>query len=133
MTLETDAATDVEGVAEALSQAIVEGDEVALRAIYTEDALIWHNTDGAEQSLDEVIAGIRAMQRLDSIEIDVRRRSVIPDGFLQTQRWTFTTAAQEKIELETAFVVTLNADLRITRLDEYVDSAALAPLGAALA
>jgi ketosteroid isomerase-like protein len=125
--------TSIAQLSAALNHAIIDGDEDLFRKVYAPDACIWHNTDGVEQGIDEAASVLASLRTLDRIEIEVHELYETEAGFVQTQDWNLIPAAGEPIELRTASVVTVNGEMRISRMDEYVDSAALAPLGAALA
>lgn len=109
-------------IAERFFRAVERGDVEAIRAIYAPDARIWHNHDRIEQSVDEnlrVLAWVA--KNLSNRRYDVRRRIAIPGGFMQ----------QHVLEADTAggpfampaCVVCEVQDGRITRLEEYLDSA----------
>lgn len=114
--------SDTLEVAERFFRAVEAGDVEAIRAIYAPDARIWHNNDRLEQSVDQnlrVLAWVA--KNLTSRHYRVQRRVAIPGGFMQ----------QHVLEAETAggpfsmpaCVVCEVRDGRITRLEEYLDSA----------
>jgi ketosteroid isomerase-like protein len=113
---------DVLAVAERFFRAVEKGDVEGIRAIYAPDARIWHNNDGIEQTVDEnlrVLAWVA--KNLSNRRYKVKRRVVIPGGFMQ----------QHVLEADTvggpfampACIVCEVRDGRITRLEEYLDSA----------
>jgi uncharacterized protein len=90
--------------------------------IYAPHARIWHNFDGKEQTVDENLKVLAWLGRnLTNRRYRILRRVAIPGGFLQ----------QHVLEGETAggpfampaCIVVLVDDGRITRLEEYLDSA----------
>jgi ketosteroid isomerase-like protein len=114
--------TDALDIAERFFRAVESGDLDAVRAIYAPGAVIWHNHDRQEQTVEENLRVLRWVARnLPGRRYNVRRRVVIPGGFMQ----------QHVLEAETAggpftmpaCVVCEVKDGRITRLEEYLDSA----------
>lgn len=113
---------DALDVAERFFKAVEAGDLEAVRAIYAPDAVIWHNHDRQEQTVEENLRVLRWVARnLPGRRYNVRRRVAIPGGFMQ----------QHVLEAETAHgpfampacIVCEVRDGRITRLEEYLDSA----------
>jgi uncharacterized protein len=115
--------------ANALNQAIQDGDPGALRRVYAPDAIVWHNTDGVELTREEVIGGVEDLRAASEIRIEVIRREATSDGFVQTQRFTFTPPSGPPVVFTSAFWVVLNTDGQIVRLDDFIDSAAVAAMG----
>jgi ketosteroid isomerase-like protein len=120
---------DALAVAERFFRAVESGDLEAVKAIYAPDARIWHNFDRKEQTVEENLRVLRWLARnLPNRRYNVQRRVPIPGGFLQ----------QHVLEGETAggpfampaCVVCEVAGGRITRLEEYLDSAHAAHLRA---
>lgn len=111
-------------LAERFFRAVARGDVDEIRAIYAPDARIWHNHDGKEQTVEENLKVLRWMSRnLPNRRYRVQRRVAIPGGFLQ----------QHVLEGETAkgpfaMPACIVAEGRITRLEEYLDSASIAHL-----
>jgi ketosteroid isomerase-like protein len=117
-------------LAERLFGAIVAGDVEAVREIYAPEARIWHNTDGVEQTADENLRVLRWLTaNVSSLRYEEIRLQRTDRGFIQQHVLRGTTAAGRPIELPACLIGTV-ADGRITRIDEYFDSAHLAPLGA---
>jgi ketosteroid isomerase-like protein len=121
--------TDVLELADRFFRAVESGDIEAIRAIYAPDARIWHNNDRLEQTVDENLRVLGWVARhLKNRRYQVQRRAAIPGGFLQ----------QHVLEAETlggpfsmpACIVCEVRDGRITRLEEYLDSAQAAHLRA---
>lgn len=119
--------SDALDTAERFFRAIESGDVEAVRAIYAPDARIWHNFNRAEQTVEENLKVLAWLARkLQNRRYRVERRVAIPGGFLQ----------QHVLEAETASgpfsmpacIVCQVAAGRITRLEEYLDSAQAAHL-----
>lgn len=113
-------------VADDLFDAIQRGDIEAVRAIYAPDAVIWHNNDELEQTVDQNLAVLRWVcdNLADRAYEDVRRIEH-DGGFVQQHVLRFTKDGERR-EIPACIVVTLSPEGRIARLDEYLDSAHVA-------
>lgn len=115
-------------VADKLFAAIPRGDLDAVRGIYAPDAQIWHNHDGVTQ---DVTANLRVLawvvQNVKGIRYEEVRRQATPTGFVQQHVLRGTGPSGKPVEIPACIVCTV-AGGRITRLDEYLDSAQIAAL-----
>jgi uncharacterized protein len=119
---------EVLALAERLVQAIESADEAAITAIYAPDARIWHNFDNKEQSVEENLRVLRWMTRtLSKRHYRVLRREAFPGGFVQQHILEGVLPDGQRFELAACLVCTVK-DGRISRLDEYLDSASTKPL-----
>jgi ketosteroid isomerase-like protein len=119
-------------VAERLTRALASGDVDALASLYAPDALIWHSTDQVELKLKEVLQLVHAIRTIAKCGVDVSSTLVTEQGFVQTQKNTYIFHDGSSTFFHAALVVTLDSHGRIVRVEEYLDSAGLAPLLAAL-
>lgn len=119
-------------VAERLTRAVADNDVAALAALYAPGSIVWHSTDQVELKLEEVQQLVRAIREVAHCTIAVSATLITKRGFVQTQKNTYTFSDGTSTSFHAALVVTLDNDGRITRLEEYLDSAGLAPLIAAL-
>ena len=104
------------------------GDQDAVRACYADDARIWHNNDGVEQTVDENMRVLRWFARtLPNRHYRVVRREALKDGFFQ-QHVLEATLPDGTAWTMPACVVVKVKDGLIVRLDEYLDSAHAAVL-----
>ncbi|TXS89568.1 nuclear transport factor 2 family protein [Parahaliea maris] len=103
------------------------GDIDGLVACYAPQARIWHNTDRVEQTPTDNKATLLGMvSRIEQRRYDERRLDTFPGGFVQ-QHVLRGTRVHDGVRVELpACVVCQVADGRITRLDEYFDSAHVA-------
>ena len=103
------------------------GDIDGLVACYAPDAKIWHNTDEQIQGPEDnkkTLAGM-VTRILDRV-YDDRRVDVFPGGFVQ-QHILRGVRKHDGVRLALpACIVCQVKDARITRLDEYFDSAHVA-------
>ncbi len=119
---------DYEQLADRLIKAIEAGDADAVRAIYAEDARIWHNFDNIEQTVDENLATLAWMvERLPERHYEIVRREALPDGFLQQHVLKGRTRSGVEIS-SPACIICRVAGERIARLDEYLDTAGVSAL-----
>ncbi|ATC32538.1 nuclear transport factor 2 family protein [Caulobacter vibrioides] len=111
--------------------AIQAGDAEAVRAFYAPEAKIWHNIDHIEQTVDQNLKSLAWFVRtLPDRTYRVQRIAPLPDGFLQQHVLEATLPNGERWAMDACVVVRVE-DGKITRLDEYLDSAKTAQLVAA--
>jgi ketosteroid isomerase-like protein len=100
------------------------GDPSDLPNIYAPDAVIWHNHDKKDTTVQQnmrVLAGIA--KYIDNRRYEDRRIHTFEDGLVQQHRLTgIKKSTGEKVQLDAVVVIKVK-DGRITRLDEYFDSA----------
>ena len=114
-------------VADELFTAIEKGDVDAVRALYAPDIVVWHNTDSVEQTAEENLRILRwLVDNLADRSYDEVRRRDYDDGFVQQHVLRFTYN-ETRFEIPACIVAT-TADGRITRIDEYLDSAHISRL-----
>ena len=115
-------------LAERLFAAITAGDADAVRDIYAPDAVIWHNNDGLEQSADDNLRVLRwVITNIDGLRYENVRRQRTESGFMQQHVLRGTAPNGHPLNIPACIVCTVR-DGRITRLEEYLDSAHIAPL-----
>lgn len=111
-----------------LISAIEAGDVAAARATYAPDARIWHNFDQQEQTVDENLATLGWMvgavpeRRYEDIV-----RHTTATGIVQQHVLRGTTATGKKLDMPACIIATI-VDDRITRIEEYLDTAQAAVL-----
>lgn len=103
------------------------GDVDGLVACYAADAEIWHNTDGQVQGPQDNRATLSGLVRYFADRAyDERRLDVFPGGFVQ-QHVLNATRVRDGVKVALAACLVCRVkDGKITRLDEYFDSAAVA-------
>ena len=110
-------------VADQLFAAIEAGDIDAVRSLYAPDVAVWHNTDGLTQSLDDNLRVLGWMSKhLPGTRYTGVRRAVTDSGFVQQHVLVATNRAGRNVAVPACIVAEV-VDGRITRLDEYLDSA----------
>lgn len=103
--------------------ALEAGDIGALREIYAPDAVIWHNDDLLEQSVQDNLAVLAGLHRaVSGLRYDVIRRAPLPDGVLQQHVLHGRLPDGTEAELHAAMYIQVR-DGHVTRIEEYLDSA----------
>lgn len=106
--------------------AVAQGDYATVANTYAPDVVIWHNFDNLAQSRDENLAMLSTMpQRLSDIRYDERRVEVFDGGFVQQHVLRATRKDGVRVAMP-AIIICRVADGKISRLDEYLDSAHIA-------
>ncbi len=109
--------------AEKFLGAIESGDTETVRACYAPDAQIWHNNDGVTQTVEQNMKVLGwFMAKLPDRHYRLVRRVALPDGFLQQHVLEATLPDGTRWEMPACVIVRIENG-RITRLDEYLDSA----------
>jgi ketosteroid isomerase-like protein len=108
-----------------ITVAALAGDATDLFDIYTEDGVIWHNHDNREQTVAQNARLLEKMpQWVKDREYADRRIHIFEGGAVQQHVLKGTRISTgEPIALHACVVIQVNEDGRITRLDEYLDSA----------
>lgn len=115
-------------LAERFFAALEAGDVDAVRDLYADDAAVWHNTDGVTQTREENLRTLRwVVRNLRDLRYEVVRREPTPGGFVQQHVLHALAPDGRELTVPACLVVTVEGG-RITRLDEYLDSAHIAPL-----
>jgi uncharacterized protein len=116
-------------VADRLFKAIERGDVDAIRNIYSPDCAIWHNNDGLTQSPDQNLRVLKWIgENMDEVAYTEVRRQPTPSGFVQQHVLRGRLKASGKQFALPACIICVVENGRITRLDEYLDSAHVAAL-----
>ena len=120
---------DMAALAKRFFDCIETGDVDGLVACYAPDAEIWHNTDGQVQTPADNRATLAGLVRAFQDRVyDERRLDVFPGGFVQQHVLRATRVRDGAKVALAACIVCRVEDGKITRLDEYFDSAAVARL-----
>ena len=123
-----DQPADVEAVASRFFAAIEAGDTDALRSIYSADAVVWHNTDQVEQSVDEnlVVLGW-VIHNVKGWHYEDVRRTAYEGGFVQQHMGKGIAPSGLAFEMPACIVGQVEGG-RVTRIEEYIDSGAVEAL-----
>jgi uncharacterized protein len=122
----TDSNDDIEALAVRFGEAIERGDIEAARAMYAADAVIWHNTDNIEQSVDQNTQVLTwFVNNTASRTYTEVRRMIIENGFVQQHVVKLGFADGRTADMAACLIVK-TSDGKIARIDEYLDSASVA-------
>jgi ketosteroid isomerase-like protein len=98
-------------------------DHEALDAIYTKDAVVWHNYDNVEQPRDANIAMLSKFPTMfKTFKYDNIRRGFFDGGFVQQHVVRGVKANGEPFAVPNCMVITVKGG-QIARIDDYFDSA----------
>ncbi|MEX1008265.1 MAG: hypothetical protein WD271_10535 [Acidimicrobiia bacterium] len=115
-------------LAERFVKAARTADSAAYRSLCSTESRHWVNIGPVEHSLDERVALLARERELlaefDMVDVRVHHTDA---GFVVQTNARGTLQSGETIEMALCAVVTCDGD-QITRVEEYVDSAAAAPL-----
>ena len=117
---------EVRALAVRFFDAIEAGDVDTVAACYDPSVAIWHNNDGLTQGRDEnlkVLSGL--VEHFSDRRYEDRRLDVFEGGFVQQHVLSATRRDGTRVSLPAALICRVK-DGRITRLDEYFDSAHVA-------
>jgi ketosteroid isomerase-like protein len=115
-----------------LTRAIENGDADAMSDIYAPDATIWHCTDQVNLTVGQLQDLLRAIRAVAEATVTVKSLLPTDRGFVQTQELEYRFRSGTSTRFHAAMVADVDAAGQITRLEEYLDGAGLAPLIEAL-
>jgi len=115
-------------LAERFMTAVAGGDLRTVREIYADDAVIWHNNDRSTQGVDENLRVLEWIQRnITGVRYEEVQRLATDTGFVEQHVLRGRIPMGAELDVPACLVCPV-VDGRITRLEEYLDSAHLAPL-----
>lgn len=122
--------SEANALADALGKAIEDRDVDQVRALYADDIIVWHGSTDAEQSKEENLGLLAAVFGVTS-KLGYRdiTRHDIENGVVQQHRLVGTFDDGKPMPDLLACLVIKTANGKITRIDEYFDSAAFGALG----
>ena len=118
--------TDPLDVAARLFAAVEGGAVAAIAQLYAPEAVIWHSHTGATQTAEENVQILGMVtKRLRGLRYEEVRRQRTERGFVQQHVLRARGPEGQLVELRACMVCDV-VDGQITRLDEYLDGAAVA-------
>ena len=118
--------------AERFFSALADGHLERLREACAPDATTWNNLRDEVRSLEDSLpAYARLKSRVPDLHFEDVRRRDLHDGFVEQHTLCGTAPSGERLRVIGCFVGAVEGG-RITRLEEYVDSAQAATLSAVL-
>jgi uncharacterized protein len=116
-------------IADRLFKSIERGDIEGVRSVYAPDTKIWHNNDGQTQTPEENLRVLKwVIDNIDERAYTEARRQPTPTGFVQQHVLRGRIKSNGKQFALPACIVCTVEGGKITRLDEYLDSAHVAAL-----
>lgn len=116
-------AAEIQALADRFFAAIEAGDIAAVSDCYAEDAVIWHNDDKLETDKAANLKVLSRFIRFAPKRTYANRRVIVFEtGFVQQHVLIAERADGKRLELPACLICQV-AEGRITRLDEYLDSA----------
>ena len=115
-------------LADRFFSALEAGDAETVSELYAPDATVWHNYDQVDQAREQNLAVLAWISRkVAGRRYEEVRRVVTPDGFVQQHVLRGTLPDGSELEVP-AMLRIYCADGRITRVEEYLDTAQVASL-----
>ncbi|MCC2602493.1 nuclear transport factor 2 family protein [Sphingopyxis yananensis] len=118
---------DIARLAQRFFDAIEDGDIDTMRASFTPDAVIWHNSDERDTTVEQTAVVLTGMvARIKNRKYADRRLQIFEGGFVQQHVLTGNRLFDDgAVRLPCAIICQVKHG-KITRLDEYFDSAHVA-------
>jgi ketosteroid isomerase-like protein len=115
-------------VAKRFIECLRNGDVEGIGALYHDDVIVWRNLDNRELVKAQVMKVVGFLAKnVHALAYDDVRVRPTSDGFVQTHVLRGTAPNGEQVNAYACLVVSLTGN-QISRVDEYLDSAQLAPL-----
>ena len=119
---------EVDRLAGQLFAAIEAADVDAVAALYDDDVAVWHNTSQHAQTKQENLALLKGLtSRAEAWRYEDVRRRCYPGGCSQQHVLRGKLQGAEPFEIPVCIVLEMSEG-KICRIDEYLDSAAVAAL-----
>ena len=119
----------VADVAERLFAAIEKGDAAAVEALWDDDVLVWKSAEPEDQIKNRALRVIFwFMGTTTERRYEILDRQFFDGGFVQQHVLHATGRNGGSISMRVCIVIKVGANGLISRIDEYFDPAAIAPL-----
>jgi ketosteroid isomerase-like protein len=123
----TTMADDVTSIVDQFFGALLTGDQATCEALFTDDGVVWHNYSQVEQPKSEAIAELAGLAMVNPT-FEMVGRDILPDGLVQRHVIHISVPDGGTVSIPAIQRVTVSGG-RISRIDEYMDSA---QMGAAM-
>jgi len=114
-------------VAKRLIECVTRGDVEGVDRLYADDIRVWRNVDQRELVKKQALKVVAILSQLSDIEYRDLRIEASEHGYVQQHVLSCTGPKGDEVRVPSCIVVRVEGD-RIARIDEYADSAAMAPL-----
>ena len=119
---------EIDALAARFFAAIAAGDVDAVASCYADDAVVWHNYDQVDQpKADNLKVLAWLVGAVPDLSYDEIRRTVVDRAFVQQHVLRGTAPDGTPVEVPAMMRVEV-AEGCITRVEEYLDTAQVAPL-----
>jgi ketosteroid isomerase-like protein len=126
---QADLRSTVADVAERLFAAIEKGDAAAVEALWDDDVLVWKSAEPEDQIKKRALRVIFwFMGTTTERRYEILDRQFFDGGFVQQHVLHATGHNGRSISMRVCIVIKVGANGLISRIDEYFDPAAIAPL-----
>lgn len=115
---------DVLAVVERFVAALTTGDAVSLDALFTDDAVIWHNYDQVKQPARQALAALAGLAAL-APRYEIAGRDLVGDACVQRHVVHLTLPGGQQASIPAIQRISV-VHGQIRRIDEYMDSAQMA-------
>jgi len=121
--------TDLSDIADRMFAAIEDGEVATLAALWSDDVTVWRQGGGPVRDKPRALKVIAwFVDSTTDRRYEVLDRQVFNGGFVQQHTVHATDATGAPLSFRACLIVKVNPDGLITRIDEYLDPADLAPL-----
>ena len=110
-----------------LIECVIGGDLAGVEALYHDDIVCWRNLDGRGLVKKQALKIVGFLGTLDELAYEDIRIDATGTGFVQQHTLCCLSPSGEAVRVAACLVAEVR-DGQILRIDEYVDSAAMAPL-----
>lgn len=114
-------------VAKQLIECVTRGDVGGVDRLYADDIRVWRNVDQRELVKKQALKVVALLSQLTDIEYRDLRIEASEHGYVQQHVLSCVGPKGDEVRVPSCMVVRVEGD-RIARIDEYADSAAMAPL-----
>lgn len=115
--------------ADRMFDALERGDIPALAALWSDDIVVWRQGGGRDRDKSRALKVIEwFVDSTTDRRYEVLDRRQFDGGFVQQHIVHATGANGSPLAFRACLIVTVDADGLVTRIDEYLDPADLAPL-----
>jgi ketosteroid isomerase-like protein len=112
-------------LAAALMAAVQRGDIDAVKALYAQEIILWHNNDRVNQTSEDSIRTLTWINKhMKGVRYEELRVAALDDGFVQQH---VMRADSPKVDMP-CMLRAWCANGRVTRIEEYFDSVDAAPI-----
>jgi ketosteroid isomerase-like protein len=127
-TTTSDLAPETEALADRFVRSIEAGDVAGVGSCFGDGAVVWHNDDGITVPARKVLRVLGWLAaHVSDLRYDVSRRLTVTDGYVQQHVLRGIAPDGSELALAACLIVRVE-DGHITRIDEYLDSAATGAL-----